>query len=106
MRPYERSSAGLTVAPILSLAALALLCHNCLGGTGGEHNTSPAEYTKAEIHPDPEAEMTTNSPRILTVLTTYNKRTPFIKAYREAAADREDGLEPLVSGGVEPELHH
>lgn len=35
--------------------------------------------------------------RILTVLTTYNKRTPYAKANREALEEREDGYESLVS---------
>lgn len=38
-----------------------------------------------------------NHPRILTVLTTYNERTPYIKAYREAIGTRTDGYEPVVS---------
>ena len=78
MRSYERSGAGVTVTPILLLALLTIFCHSCLGSIRDEDGTSP---------------------RILTVLTTYHERTPFVKAYREAAADREDGLEPLVSGG-------
>lgn len=39
-------------------------------------------------------------PRILTVLTTYYKRSPLIKEYKEAVADRDDGYEPTVSLSV------
>lgn len=35
-------------------------------------------------------------PRILTLLTTYNKRTVFAKANREAMEQRADGYESLV----------
>lgn len=41
-----------------------------------------------------------NGPRILTLLTTYNKRTAFAKANREAMGQRADGYESLVSVGV------
>lgn len=37
------------------------------------------------------------SARILTLLTTYNKRTAFAKANREAMEERADGYESLVS---------
>lgn len=36
-------------------------------------------------------------PRLLTLLTTYNKRTAFAKANREAMEERADGYESLVS---------
>lgn len=36
-------------------------------------------------------------PRILTVLTTYAKRTPLVKEYKEVLLDRQDGYHPAVS---------
>lgn len=36
-------------------------------------------------------------PRILTVLTTYNKRSLFVKAYKQAVRDRSDEYRPTVS---------
>lgn len=36
-------------------------------------------------------------PRILTVLTTYGKRSSFVKPYKEAVSDRDDGYRPTVS---------
>lgn len=35
-------------------------------------------------------------PRILTVLTTYNRRTPLVKEYKEAVLDRQDGYHPAI----------
>lgn len=39
----------------------------------------------------------TRHPRILTVLTTYNKRSAFVKPYKTAVSDRQDGYQPMVS---------
>lgn len=36
-------------------------------------------------------------PRILTVLTTYGKRSALVKEYKEAVLNRDDGLHPEVS---------
>lgn len=44
-------------------------------------------------------------PRILTVLTTYNKRSSFVKAYREAVGGRSDGYRPTVSFLVIAVMH-
>eukprot|EP00903_Cladosiphon_okamuranus_P022093 g20315.t1 len=35
-------------------------------------------------------------PRILTVLTTYDKRSAFVKEYKEVVFDREDGYQPEI----------
>lgn len=45
------------------------------------------------------------SPRILTLLTTYGDRTAFAKANREAMEQREDGYEALVSAKHRGYLH-
>lgn len=37
-----------------------------------------------------------NPPRILTVLTTYNQRSSFVKFYKQALRDRGDGYQPAV----------
>lgn len=36
-------------------------------------------------------------PRILTVLTTYGKRSSFVKPYKETILDRNDGYRPTVN---------
>ena len=90
MRRYKSCNAR-TVAPVLLLALLAQSFCNCMGN---KENWD----TQPEILVDEEAETMADStkfPRILTVLTTYNGRTPFIKSYREAAADEADGFEPF-----------
>ena len=51
-------------------------------GTGGD---DPAWSNRSDGYP-----------RILTVLTTYNLRTAFAKANREAMEEREDGYKSLV----------
>lgn len=39
---------------------------------------------------------TLGQPRILTVLTTYDKRSALVKEYKEAVLDRQDGYHPAV----------
>ena len=92
------------MAPILLLAVLSLICHNCLGRFRGKDDNLLTKHPEVDLSFNQETEMTVspfNPPRILTVLTTYNARTEFIRAYREVAADRKDGLEPWVSEEVE-----
>lgn len=46
----------------------------------------------------PKAHSSRRQPRILTVLTTYGKRSKFVKPYKEAVSGRSDGYRPTVSG--------
>lgn len=68
-------------------------------------NACPASAEEPEVLVDPvsgsagaaDSFHRATHPRILTVLTTYNVRTPYIKAYRDAMANRTDGYAPTVS---------
>lgn len=57
---------------------------------------SPEVVVDGEPEEAKEAEKK-RMPRILTVLTTYNKRSLFVKAYKQAVRDRSDGYRPTVS---------
>eukprot|EP00903_Cladosiphon_okamuranus_P019514 g17945.t1 len=65
-------------------------------GPGGEHGNGTPRLEINE-HPDhPAGAADAVVPRILTVLTTYDKRSALIKEYKEAVLDRQDGYHPEI----------
>lgn len=69
-------------------------------GDGGANSSSTitagAEASGGDAD-DPDARASRRPPRILTVLTTYGKRSAFVKPYKDAVAARGDGFQPTVS---------
>lgn len=86
---------GIMFLPLSSIViVLASSCRTCLGERQLKHREPELQITE-ESSPT-SAASSTNLPRILTVLTTYNQRNQYIKAYREVADDRTDGYQPMV----------
>lgn len=64
----------------------------------GKHNKDGSSKTVVvTVNEETQNSETKRMPRILTVLTTYNELSPFVKAYRDAVQDRSDGYRPTVS---------
>ena len=61
----------------------------------GEDGHSEVVSVNEPLHS--ELKEKSNPPRILTVLTTYGKRSSFIKPYKEAVRNRQDGYQPTVT---------
>ncbi|CAN0228216.1 unnamed protein product [Ascophyllum nodosum] len=55
-----------------------------------------SEVVSVNEHLYSELKEKSSPPRILTILTTYGKRSSFIKPYKEAVRDRQDGYQPTV----------
>lgn len=55
-------------------------------------DNGPRRLEPATNHPPADAVL----PRILTVLTTYSRRSALVKEYKEAVLDRQDGYHPTV----------
>jgi len=76
---------------------------NAIAVGGGEPGTAEAgvdgdgdgDGDGASRQPPPRIEVQ-SPPRILTVLTTYEKRSGFVKPYREVTSSRDDGYKPTV----------
>lgn len=64
--------------------------------SNGNNGASPLRLEISKNHDHPTATAGAVLPRVLTVLTTYDKRSAWIKEYKEAVFDREDGYAPEV----------
>lgn len=86
----ERTSGGLFVV----LAGKTT--GKSIRGLGEDGQNSDHSEPETPTLIDTAASRSHGGPRILTVLTTYNKRSTFVKFYKKAVLGRTDGFRPMV----------